>query len=596
MKKIFLTFSVFMSFLSVSQAANATDGCAPYKLKASYSNENKKFEDLLKKDWDQKMKDYPEWASDLGHKQYAGLWTDSSLESIELREKQLQCLFDITKKINRKKLSSKNQLNYDLFRNGLEIYVDGLKFDEHYLVLNQLDGAHSSIVDTLTYMPEATPEDIENKLKRLESASTRLQQHKILLQEGLKKGVTAPQAVLGKIPAQFDPIITAKVTDSVLYKNFANLKNFTPEQVADFQKRAQLILEKNLLPAMKDYRDFVVNTYIPQARKTISAHDLPNGKEWYQWSVRYFTTTDKSADEIHEVGLKEVQRILNEMNAIREKVGFKKDLKAFNEHLKSDSKFFYSKPEDLLMGYRDIAKRADAELPKLFGNLPRMTYGVREIPEFKAHAAPMAYYSSGSVETGRAGYFEANTSNLKARPKWGMEALTLHEAVPGHHFQIAISQELGDLPEFRKYGHYTAYVEGWGLYAESLGDRMGFYQDPYSRYGQLSYEMWRAIRLVVDTGLHAKGWTRDQALKFFRENMAISDHDSEVETDRYIVWPGQALAYKIGQMKILELRQSAEKKLGTKFDIRKFHDVVLSGGALPLNVLENRVNEWTTKQ
>lgn len=291
-----------------------------------------------------------------------------------------------------------------------------------------------------------------------------------------------------------------------------------------------------------------------------------------------------------------MKRIRAGMESVKAEAGFEGSLEEFFDFLRTDPQFFYTEGQDLLMGYRDIAKRVDAELPKLFGHLPRLPYGVSPVPAYAEKSQTTAYYQPGSVEGGRSGTFFANTYDLPSRPKWEMEALTLHEAVPGHHFQIAIAQELDELPWFRRYGGYTAYVEGWGLYAESLGEEMGFYQDPYFKFGQLTYEMWRAIRLVVDTGMHSLGWSRQQAIDFFVENAGKAEHDIVVEVDRYIVWPGQALAYKIGELKIMELKAMAQAELGESFDIRGFHDKLLGNGALPLNVLETHMNEWVAEQ
>jgi uncharacterized protein (DUF885 family) len=284
------------------------------------------------------------------------------------------------------------------------------------------------------------------------------------------------------------------------------------------------------------------------------------------------------------------------MESIIEQTGFQGDFAAFSHHLRTDPKFYFDDAESLLAGYRDIAKRLDPELPRLFGRLPRLPYGVVAVPSYSEKSQTTAYYRSGSIAAGRAGYFYANTYDLKSRPKWEMEALTLHEAVPGHHLQIALAQELEGLPEFRRHGRYTAFVEGWGLYAESLGEELGLYQDPYARFGQLTYEMWRAIRLVVDTGMHALGWSRQEAIDFFKENASKTEHDIVVEVDRYIVWPGQALAYKIGELKIQELRRRALEKLGGRFDARAFHDELLGQGPLPIELLESRMEAWIKRR
>jgi uncharacterized protein (DUF885 family) len=349
-------------------------------------------------------------------------------------------------------------------------------------------------------------------------------------------------------------------------------------------------------PAYERLLEFTENEYLPGARESIAARDLPDGEAWYAHNVAVRTTTDLTPKQIHDIGLAEVARIRSEMEAIIASTGFEGSFEEFLAFLRTDPRFYHTKAEDLMSEYRDIAKRADPELTKLFGVLPRTPYGVIEVPDYAAPSQTTAYYQRGSLKAGRPGYFFANTYVLDTRPRWEMEALTLHEAVPGHHLQIAIQQELEGLPWFRQNPSYTAFVEGWGLYSESLGEEMGFYRDPYSKFGQLTYEMWRAIRLVVDTGMHQLGWSRQQAIDFFKENAGKSEHDIVVEVDRYIVWPGQALAYKIGELKIKELRAFATDALGEKFDIRGFHDELLGNGAVPLSVLEANIRAWVEAQ
>ena len=342
--------------------------------------------------------------------------------------------------------------------------------------------------------------------------------------------------------------------------------------------------------------DYLAGTYLPACRESIAALALPNGAANYAFRIRVETTTNLTSQQIHEIGLAEVKRIHAEMEKVIASVGFKGSFHDFTEFLRTDARFFYDKPDDLVNAYRIIAKRIDPELAHLFGKLPRLPYGVCVIPDFKAPSQTTAYYQDGAPSAGRPGCYFVNTYKLDARPKWEMEALTLHESVPGHHLQISLAQELADVPEFRRHVGYTAFVEGWALYGESLGEELGMYKDPYSKFGQLSYEMWRAVRLVVDTGMHSLGWTRQQAIDYFRENTGKTDQDVTSEIDRYIVWPGQALAYKIGQLKIRGLRAEAEKKLGTKFDVRKFHDAVLEDGAVPLSVLEAHMMHWMDSQ
>jgi uncharacterized protein (DUF885 family) len=590
-----LNITILSSFHFAWAAQTNAIRCPDYKM-SSAKSDDKKLEAFMKTSWDDYMKDRPEWGYDLGYKELGDLWSDDSFDGIKARKDKADCLKTAINQIKRSKLSEANKVSYDILAQEIEMSIQSKKFPAEYLVFNQLGAVHSDIADTLLNMPQGNAEEVAHILARLKTAKQKVAQHKLLLQEGLKQSVTVPQVVLKKVSAQFDDILKENPKDSILFKPFSELKALDEAKRAQVQEQALKTIKDELYPAIQDFKTFIVSTYIPQARQSISIQDLPYGKEWYEWQIRHQTTTNMTAEEVHQLGLKEVERILKEMEAVKTKVGFKKDLKAFNQFLLTDPQFYYEKSEDLMRGYRDIAKQIDGVLPQFFKTLPRLSYGVHEMPAFKAPASPSAYYMPGSPSLGRAGFFEANTYDLKARPKWGMEALTLHESVPGHHLQIAIAQELGDLPEFRKNDGYTAFVEGWGLYAETVGEEMGFYKDPYSKYGKLTFEMWRAVRLVVDTGMHAKGWSREKALKFFMDHLAKSQLESEVEIDRYIVWPGQALAYKIGELKLLEIRAKAKAELKEKFDIREFHDAILSGGAMPLTLLETRMANWVSAQ
>jgi len=352
------------------------------------------------------------------------------------------------------------------------------------------------------------------------------------------------------------------------------------------------VYSEQVVPAYERLLEFTESEYLPAARESIAARDLPNGASWYQYRVASMTTTDLTPPQIHEIGLQEVKRIRAEMEAIIESTGFEGSFEEFLHFLRTDPQFYHTTADGLMREYRDIAKRADPELTRLFGILPRTPYGVIEVPDYAAPSQTTAYYQPGSLKAGRPGYFFANTYALETRPRWEMEALTVHEAVPGHHLQIAIMQELEGIPEFRRHEGSTAFVEGWALYAEKLSKEMGFYQDDFSDYGRLSFELWRAVRLVVDTGLHFYKWTRGQTIEYCRENTGLEDHEIEVEVDRYIAMPGQALAYKIGELKILELRERARNARGDQFEIREFHDRLLEKGALPLDILERVMEEW----
>lgn len=592
MRSLFPALVLSVSALSVSAKA-ATSICKELEKAIASGSATQKFTRYLETQWKMDLIEHPEFATYMGFPGQNDRWTDMSLEAIARRDKELDCELALLKKIPRKGLKDADRISYDLYQQGLELGIEGRKFPDEFLVMDHMGGLQTSVADMMDSMPTATKKDYEDRIARLEKVPQLEAQIETLLKEGLKIKVTPVKLFLGRVPAQFDRVLTAKIEDSPLYEPFMDIRaDITVEQKLALKKKALEVIQNKTYPALKKLKDFVVNEYIPGARESISMADMPNGKEWYNYLVRTHTTTKKTADELHELGLHEVARLTKDMEGVKNQVKFKGTLQDFNKFLLSDNQFFYKDKVELLKGYRDIAKRVDPELPKLFKTLPRLTYGVKEMPEYKAKESPTAYYEGGSLKSGRAGYFLANTYDLKARPKWGMEALTLHEAVPGHHLQISIAQELPEMPEFRRNAGYTAFTEGWALYAESLGTEMGIYKDPYSRYGQLTYEIWRAVRLVVDTGVHSKGWSRQKAIDYFVNAMPKSQLEAEVEVDRYITWPGQALAYKVGQLKFSELRNKARTALGEKFDIREFHDQVLRNGALPMDVLEKLTDDW----
>lgn len=548
---------------------------------------------LFETDWTRTMFNFPEWATDVGFPGMDDRWTDNSIGAIEQRKREVELPLRALEAINRNALNPQDQLSYDLFRYNLLSEQQGNAFPGELMPITQLSGIHQEAPQMLSDMPTGQPYQVEAILARLKALPVAVDQAIELMKIGLEKGITPPKITLRDIPEQVSNLIPDNPLQSPLLEAFVTLPPTIPaDQAAAFRKQAATIYQDDVVPAFRRLWDFLTNKYIPNARTTIGMNSLPNGAAWYALRARQETTTTMTPQQIHELGLREVKRIRSEMEKLISEVKFSGGFQEFIRFLRSDPRFFYTDSAALLQGYRDIAKRADPELIRLFGRLPRLPYGVTAIPSYAAKSQTTAYYNPGSLKAGRPGYFYANTYNLAARLKWEMEALTLHEAVPGHHLQIAIAQELEGLPEFRREGQYTAYVEGWGLYAESLGYEMGFYQDPYSRFGQLMYEMWRAIRLVVDTGIHSMGWTREQAIAYFMENSGKSEHDITVEVDRYIVWPGQALTYKVGQLKIAELRANAQRELGPQFNIRAFHDYLLGAGALPLDLLETRMQQW----
>jgi uncharacterized protein (DUF885 family) len=559
--------------------------------------EDQKFQALIDKIWAWDMRQYPEWATSLGKREGLDRWTDQSEAAMKMRDAQTRDFLADLKKIDASQLGKERRLDYDLLLHDTRVSVEGQRFPGDFLALNQLGGVHQSLPELMQVVPAQRPADFDAILTRLRTFPTVVDQNIALLQHGLDAGVTVPRVTLATVPAQLDAILAKDSLDSPILAPFKkDAPLLTKEQQTAYRKQALEVLHATVLPALRKFQKFVTETYIPGARESIGESALPDGAAWYAFDARESTTTDLTPRQIHEIGVKEVARLEDEMTALRKKIGFQGDKAAFAKFLQTDPRFYCHTADELLAGYRNFCKRVDPVLPQFFGKLPRLPYGVKPVPDFVADAKPTAYYEQGSPAAGRAGYFFANTFHLAQRPKWEMEVLALHESVPGHHLQIALAQEMEEKPELLRERSYTAFVEGWALYCEGLGKEMGFYQDPYSDYGRLTYEMWRAVRLVVDTGIHAQGWTRQQAIDYFREHTVMSDHNIKVEVDRYIVWPGQALAYKIGQMKISDLRKRAETKLGDRFDLRAFHDVVLGEGAVPLDVLERRVNEWIAAQ
>ena len=593
--------SFVLPMLAIAQSAsNATSAQA----KAA-----REFRSYLEKDWKLWMEQYPEAATAVGFPGQNRRWSDDSPDGIEARVRHLHESFSELNSISRAALPAEEQLNYDLYRELLQTAVEGLQYGDDpapfrdvvpgnlWMPITQMGGIQQGSASTLADMPHQTVPDYEDIVARLEALPRNVEQNIALLRVGLKKGYTPPKLMLRDVPQQISGLIPADPLASPLLQPFTEFPPGISE--ADRSRlidRAKKIYTNAVAPAFQKLRDYMVSTYLPACRESIAATALPNGAAAYAFHVRWQTTTTLTPQQIHEIGLSEVKRIRAEMDRVIASTDFKGSFHDFTEFLRTDPRFFYEKPDDLVNGYRIITKKIDPELAHEFGKLPRLPYGVCVIPEFKAPSQTTAYYQQGAPSAGRPGCYFVNTYNLHARPKWEMEALSLHESVPGHHLQISLAQEMEGLPEFRKHAGYSAFVEGWALYSESLGAELGMYKDPYSKFGQLSYEMWRAVRLVVDTGMHSMGWTREQAIQFFKDNTGKTDQDITVEVDRYIVWPGQALAYKLGQLKIRELRTEAERKLGAKFDVRKFHDAVLESGAIPLNVLESHMARWMDEQ
>lgn len=547
---------------------------------------------LFDREWDYSMRIDPVWASILGDRRWNHLWPDLSQQAREANEKHQQDVLRELEAIDRSDLSAPDQLNRDLFHRSLRV---GLERSEMFLHLMPL--THRYGIQTANEHADAlrfeTVRDYHDWIGRLRGFSRYMDQTIDLMREGIRRRVVHARAVMERVPRQIEAHIVDDPEQSPFYKPFRKFADgIDAADQLRLEKAAWQAIKESVVPAFGRFEKFFNEEYLPACFERAGAWQWPHGERAYDFLVRDFTTTDLTAEQVHAIGLREVKRIRAEMEAIRERVGFGGDLKAFFEHLRTDSKFYYQTGEELLTGYRALGKKVDPLMVKLFGKLPRMPYGIEAIPALMAPDTTTAYYRWPAPDGSRAGTYFVNLYKPETRPKWEMVALSLHEAVPGHHLQIALAQEQRDLPKFRRHLSVTAYIEGWGLYAESLGDELGLYEDPYDKFGQLTYEMWRAVRLVVDTGIHAKQWSRERAIDYFMANAPKTRQDVVNEVDRYIAWPGQALAYKIGQLKIRELRERAEKRLGDKFDVRSFHDMILESGAVPLEILERRVESW----
>ena len=548
-------------------------------------------EGVIEDHWQWVLQQYPERRLEYGDRSGNGQWTDNSLAAFQQRYQDEGAFVARLEQIEPATLGHDARINRNMLmrqlRESRRRFEDGL----HLIALDMRSGPQHwhSMID---YLPMETEQDYLDWLSRLRALPDQLANYQGLLREGITSNRTQAQIVMARVPAQIQSLLEGSATDSPFYKAFSALPpNFEPNQREQLQAEATRIIETELNPAFQELLSFLEETYLPAARAP-GIGSLPGGKQVYSHLVQRFTTTDMTPDEIHEIGLQEVERIRRDMEAVIAEVGFQGDMAAFNNFLRTDPQFYYDSPEALLEGYQAVSKRLDPGLVKLFGKLPRAPYGVRAIPDEEAPDTTTAYYMRPAIDGSRPGWYYVNLHRPEVRPKFEMEVLSVHESVPGHHLQISLAQELTGLPEFRRNGGFTAFIEGWGLYSERLGYDMGLYTDPYSRYGQLIYDMWRAVRLVVDTGIHYFGWDRQRAIDYFLANAAKSEADIINEIDRYIGWPGQALAYKIGQLKMLELRREAETTLGDAFDIRDFHDELLGAGALPLDVLENRMDTW----
>lgn len=561
-------------------------------LSRATADESARLKQLFDEEWQRTLQESPTFASRLGDRRYNRLWPDVSLPACTASQQKTQAALARLRAIDRNRLNAADQLNYRLFEYQLQTNLTEHSLRLFLLPVNQRGGIQdeNALVDLLKF---DTLRDYEDWIARLQAFPLYMAQTMALMRQGIREGLVHPKIIMQRIPAQIRQQLVDRPEDSFYYKPFRTYAvHLTDAEQQRLRTQAARAIRECILPSYRVFLQFFEAEYLPACSDQIGCWQRPGGEQMYAALARRFTTTDLTPQQIHEIGLQEVARIRKEMEALQQQVGFKGSFQEFLTYLRSDRQFYFEQPDDLLRAYQDCCRRIDQQLPKLFRRLPRMPYDIRPIPAQMAPDTTTAYYQPPAADGSRPGSYFVNLYRPDVRPKYEIEALSLHESVPGHHLQIALAMELQDVPEFRRQEGCTAFVEGWGLYSEKLGEDLGLYQDPYSRFGQLTYEMWRAVRLVVDTGMHSLKWSRQQAIDYFAANTAKTLLDIENEIDRYIAWPGQALAYKIGELKIRELRARAEQQLGAEFDIQEFHDVVLRNGAVPLAVLEEQVMAW----
>jgi len=557
---------------------------------------DQRFQKLADETWAFTMQEDPLWATSTGEHKYNDRLPQLTIADEKRRAARKQNFLDRAHAIATDQLSAKARTDLRIYVRLLENELAEFRFHSYLIPISNRDGFHINFPEVHRQMPFDTVEQFEHYIARLGQFSRYASQHIEMMREGIKTGSVLPSIVLERYREPIEVHIVEDATTSLMYAPLREIPDsISPDDQRRLGKAAKKAILESVVPGYRDFLRFMENEYVPVARGSIAASALPEGREFYRHRVRKFTTLEITPEEVHALGHREVQRIRREMQEIIDRIEFAGDFPAFLNYLRTDARFYAKTPDDLLKEVALVLKRIDGQLPKLFGRLPRAPYGIRKIPEYIAPTTTTAYYMPASGDGREAGFYYVNTYNLKSRPLYEVEALSFHEAVPGHHLQISLQQEHEDLPLFRRHNGFTAFVEGWALYAERLGLEAGFYEDPYSDFGRLTYEIWRACRLVVDTGIHYLGWTRRQAIEFMKSHSALAEHNIRSEVDRYIAWPGQALAYKMGELKIRELRTFAEQELGNQFDVRAFHDAVLAGGSVPLDVLEDQIREFISQ-
>ena len=560
---------------------------------------------LFDREFQRDQEEFPEYGTLLGNNAFNDRLHDASPQAVARRKAHVKEVLGELAGFDANRLSTQDRLSLEMMTDNLRrqdalnaLYGDlpfGARFGDGWMQISPMGGPQTFLPLLAKAAPFRNVRDYENYISRLQAMPRLLAQDIAVMEAGMKSGWMPPRVSMTRVPEQLTAFAGPDVTATPLYGPFLR---FPPGMGAEDRSRlteaARKVLAQQVHPAFGALKRFMQEKYLPACREDLASSGLPAGRRYYELMIASMTTTDLTAQEIHDIGKREVARIRAEMDRVIASTGFKGTFAQFLQFLRSDPRFYHRTAEGMLMHYRDIAKRADAQLPLLFAELPRLPYGIRPMEAYEGDNAE--HYTRGALDGSRAGYFEANTNNLSRRPKYDMESVLLHETVPGHHLQIARAQELKGLPSFRRAAGYVAYSEGWALYAESLGEEMGMYGDPYSKFGRLSAEMWRACRLVLDTGLHAFGWKRDQAIRYLADTAGIQESAATAEIDRYILAPGQALGYKIGELKIKALRAKAQQALGERFDLRRFHNAVLDDGALPLTLLEARIDGWIARE
>ncbi|MCW8878949.1 MAG: DUF885 domain-containing protein [Kangiellaceae bacterium] len=548
---------------------------------------------LFDKEWQARIDRSPLLATRMGQHQYDHLLMDVSELAYASWAKKTKSFLKELDSIPFEQLSNEDQINYQIFKSQLKRRLSQNKFKTYQIPFLSDSGFHTEVMWLNNHYRLKNLKDYQNYLQRLEAIPVFFQQNIDNMNKGLARGFSMPKVVMIGFTDVIKNAYKIKVEDSSLYEPFKSYpSSFSEKEKQHLTKKAKSVIKNKVFAAFEKVDKYFETEYIPNTKISLGAADFPDGIAYYQSQVEHYTTLDLSAEEIHQIGLGEVARIRNEMEEVIAALKFEGNFKDFLKFLRESPQFYAKTPEELLKEAAYISKKMDGKLPKLFTHLPRQPYAVEPVPDAIAPKYTTGRYVSAPLESERPGVYWVNTYALDKRPLYVLEALTLHEAVPGHHLQHALNYELENLPNFRRYSYISAFGEGWGLYSERLGLEVGFYQDHYSNFGRLTYEMWRAARLVIDTGIHVKGWTREKAIKLLEENSALSTHNIRTEVDRYISWPGQALSYKLGEIKIRELRSKAEESLGDKFDVRKFHDAILKNGSIPLGVLEQQINQF----